>query len=241
MLDSNSPATGHRPLATMLAEQIQYYRARAAEYDEWFLRKGRYDRGPAHTAKWFREVEDVVWDLEGHAPYGDVLELAGGTGLWTVRLAAKANSVTVVDASPEMIELNRLRVGEKPITYIEHDLFSYNPDRKFDFVFFGFWLSHVPSERFEEFFALVRRCLKPGGSFFFIDSIKEPQSTAVDHALPLEDDCETLVRKLNDGSEFRIFKVFYRPDDLKWKLESLGWTAKLNETANFFIYGSGKY
>ena len=30
----------------ILQEQIDYYRARAAEYDEWFNRQGRYDRGP---------------------------------------------------------------------------------------------------------------------------------------------------------------------------------------------------
>jgi demethylmenaquinone methyltransferase/2-methoxy-6-polyprenyl-1,4-benzoquinol methylase len=31
-----------------LKEQIEYYRARAAEYDEWHLRTGRYDRGEDH-------------------------------------------------------------------------------------------------------------------------------------------------------------------------------------------------
>lgn len=30
---------------SILREQIDYYRSRAAEYDEWFLRTGRYDRG----------------------------------------------------------------------------------------------------------------------------------------------------------------------------------------------------
>lgn len=32
----------------ILQEQIQYYRDRASEYDEWFFRQGRYDRGEAH-------------------------------------------------------------------------------------------------------------------------------------------------------------------------------------------------
>lgn len=34
----------------LLAEQLAYYRARAGEYDQWFLREGRYDRGPEHRA-----------------------------------------------------------------------------------------------------------------------------------------------------------------------------------------------
>jgi len=226
-------------LNAALAEQIGYYRARAAEYDQWFLRQGRYDRGPEHAARWFGEVDEVVAELGSLKLFGDVLEFAGGTGIWTERLAEKTDSLTVVDASPEMIELNRHRLGDTPVSYIEHDIFSYQPAKQFDFVFFGFWLSHVPSERFDEFFALVRRCLKPGGCFFFIDSLKEQQSTAVDHVLPLEDDCETLVRKLNDGREFRIFKLFYSPEDLQSKLESLGWKAKICRTENFFLYGSG--
>ena len=34
----------------LLDEQMAYYRARADEYDEWFFREGRYDRGPEHRA-----------------------------------------------------------------------------------------------------------------------------------------------------------------------------------------------
>ena len=35
---------------------MAYYQARASEYDEWFLRQGRYDRGSAQNAPWFTEV-----------------------------------------------------------------------------------------------------------------------------------------------------------------------------------------
>src|SRR5262245_32728734 len=37
----------------ILLEQVDYYRARANEYDEWFMRQGRYDRGSEHRAAWF--------------------------------------------------------------------------------------------------------------------------------------------------------------------------------------------
>ena len=30
----------------ILLDQIAYYRARAGEYDQWWFRAGRYDRGP---------------------------------------------------------------------------------------------------------------------------------------------------------------------------------------------------
>ena len=38
--------------------QIAYYGARAGEYDEWFLRQGRYDRGPEQKEHWMREAEE---------------------------------------------------------------------------------------------------------------------------------------------------------------------------------------
>jgi len=225
--------------STLLDEQIAYYRARAAEYDEWFLRKGRYDRGEEHNRRWFADIDVVVGKLEALAPFGDVLEFAGGTGLWTERLAARATSVTVVDASEEMIALNRARVQRETVSYIHHDIFSFEADVQFDTVFFSFWLSHVPSDRFEEFWGLVRRCLKPGGKFFLLDSLKEPLSTAADHMLPLEDHEETMTRRLNDGREFRIYKLFYQPMALQARLESLGWVADVNQTETFFIYGYG--
>jgi demethylmenaquinone methyltransferase/2-methoxy-6-polyprenyl-1,4-benzoquinol methylase len=74
----------------LIEEQIAYYQARAGEYDEWFLRQGRYDHGPEMNARWFAEVEQVARALEAFAPAGDVLELASGTGLWTQRLAPTA-------------------------------------------------------------------------------------------------------------------------------------------------------
>ena len=40
----------------VLAEQRAYYKARPAEYDEWWQRRGRFDRGPESAEEWDREV-----------------------------------------------------------------------------------------------------------------------------------------------------------------------------------------
>jgi demethylmenaquinone methyltransferase/2-methoxy-6-polyprenyl-1,4-benzoquinol methylase len=94
-----------------IQEQIAYYRARAGEYDQWFYRQGRYDRGAVANHAWFSEVEVVAQALDTFPPTGQVLELAGGTGLWTERLTRWADSVTIIDASAEVLALNRTRVG----------------------------------------------------------------------------------------------------------------------------------
>ena len=61
----------------LLAEQRSYYRARAPEYDEWWQRRGRSDRGEEHLLEWQRQVAVVGErpDLFGAA--GWVCELAG--------------------------------------------------------------------------------------------------------------------------------------------------------------------
>ncbi|HEY3836803.1 MAG TPA: class I SAM-dependent methyltransferase [Bryobacteraceae bacterium] len=219
----------------VLDRQIAYYRARAGEYDEWFLRKGRYDYGSEHRERWNREAAEVEAALRETVRDGDVLEFACGTGLWTRHLAEINRRVTALDASPEVIEINRARVGRDNVEYRVTDLFAWTPDRQYDAVFFSFWLSHVPRARFEEFWELVRRSLRPGGTAFFIDSMPDPTSTAVDQNPPNEMGVSR--RRLNDGREFDILKIYYEPAVLQGRLEEMGWRGWVKSTAAFFLYG----
>ncbi|MBV8884310.1 MAG: hypothetical protein JO235_09990 [Chroococcidiopsidaceae cyanobacterium CP_BM_RX_35] len=70
-------------LNRLLEEQIAYYKARANEYDEWFLRQGRYDRDHELNQQWFAEVAQLTEALAARVPTERVLELTCGTGLWT--------------------------------------------------------------------------------------------------------------------------------------------------------------
>jgi SAM-dependent methyltransferase len=84
-----------------------YYRERASEYEDWWFRRERYDRGADANARWFADADEAQDALERFQPSGRVLELACGTGLWTRRLVGHADTVTAVDALPEVIELAR--------------------------------------------------------------------------------------------------------------------------------------
>jgi 2-polyprenyl-3-methyl-5-hydroxy-6-metoxy-1,4-benzoquinol methylase len=152
-------------LARLLAEQARYYRERADEYDDWWFRRGRYDRGADANARWFADATEVQDALERFQPSGRVLELACGTGLWTRWLGTHADSVTAVDASPEVIELARAGVDDPRVSYVQADLFAWEPEQTYDVCFFGFWLSHVPEAQFENFWTKVRRALGPEGGF----------------------------------------------------------------------------
>ncbi|MCX7011242.1 MAG: class I SAM-dependent methyltransferase [Candidatus Sumerlaeota bacterium] len=220
----------------ILDEQIRYYRARAGEYDEWFLRLGRYDRGEEHRAEWFADVAEAAAALERAKPSGDMLELACGTGLWTQRLAPAAARLTAVDASPETLQINRERVRSDRVEYVQADIFRWRPDRKYDFVFFGFWLSHVPEARFEGFWRMVGEAVKPGGTVFFVDSAFEPESTYKGHRIERAPD-GVMERKLNDGRQFRVVKIYYEPEPFMKRLARLGWEGAAARTRRFFVYG----
>lgn len=224
------------PLADLLADQRSFYRARSPEYDQWWQRLGRYDHGPDDTAEWDRQIQLVARAVERFGPVGDVLELAGGTGWWSQRLAQTAKSLTVLDSSRETLRINRERVDRPDVAYVVADIFGWRPNRRYDTVFFSFWLSHVPQRLFEDFWALVDACLRPGGQAFLIDNRRDPTRAAQDpYVIDEADDVQR--RRLNDGSEHRVVKVFYEPDELAERLRRLGWIADLTGTSRF-IYGS---
>ncbi len=220
----------------LLAEQAHYYRERAGEYEDWWFRRGRYDHGPQANARWFADAAEAQDALERFDPAGDVLELACGTGLWTERLAAHAAGVTALDGSAEMLALCRARVSDPHVKRVQADLFAWEPDRTYDVCFFGFWLSHVPEDRFEEFWEKVKRAVGPEGRVFFVDSLRSNRASAVDHKLPEQSD-ETMLRRLADGREYQIVKRFHEPQPLQERLAELGWSALVQATPEFFIYG----
>lgn len=217
----------------LLEEQIAYYRARAGEYDEWFLRQGCHDRGPEWNRRWFSEVEAARARLGEFHPSGEVLELACGTGFWTAELVRYADRMTAVDASPEVLKINREKVARRKVRYVQADLFDWQPDGRYDVVFFSFWLSHVPPERFEPFWNLVRRALAPGGRVFFVDSLRPETSRNTGHG------DTTTFRKLNDGREFQIYKVFYQPDALLARMVELCWNFSVETTGEYLLCGCG--
>ena len=225
--------------APLIAEQIAYYRARAGEYDEWWFRAGRFDRGPSLNAEWFADVaivERALFAFLDAARPQSVLELACGTGLFTRHLASRAPRVTAVDASPEVIACNRARVNSQNVDYVLANLFEWTPPARYDVVFMSFWLSHVPLARFEPFWSVVRRGLAPGGCAYLIDSAFDPTSGARDHPRP---DAESgiVTRKLNDGRQFRVVKLFHEPAALNQRLAAIGFESAIEQTPRYFIHG----
>jgi demethylmenaquinone methyltransferase/2-methoxy-6-polyprenyl-1,4-benzoquinol methylase len=220
----------------LLAEQRRYYRARAPEYDDWWLRRGRYHLDAEAKQEWFADVAELEAALDRFAPRGAVLELAAGTGNWTRRLVRHADHVTAVDAAAEVLEQNRAKVGAAAVDYVVADIFAWAPPRAFDVCFFSFWLSHVPSERLEAFWRLVDRALEPDGRVFLIDNAQlgDPR-----HAVRASG--ETMHRNLSDGREFEIVKRVWTPAGLERETAALGWELNAAATGHdHFVFAAGR-
>ncbi len=236
--------TTDQDIQRTLAEQRDYYRARAAEYDEWFFRQGRYDHGEEANARWRADVEQVRAALDAAPLTGQVLEFAAGTGLWTERIARTAEQVTALDAAPETLAIARERLASagllEKVTFEEVDLFAWRPEREqaYDGAFMGFWLSHVPQERLDPFLSVVAASLRPGGRVFLVDNRRQPTSSSPDQPLAAPGE-SFMTRRLNDGRTFRIVKVFREPSELGAAFARHGIDLQVQETSTYFQYGLG--
>jgi 2-polyprenyl-3-methyl-5-hydroxy-6-metoxy-1,4-benzoquinol methylase len=213
----------------ILQEQIAYYRARAQEYDESL---NLTENAPPETkddpqANEFTALMETVSALP---PVQSVLELAGGTGIWTQLLAQIGQSITVVDASQEMLTINYEKVQSARVNYIQADLFTWKPEQQYDLVFFAFWLSHVPPERLDDFLDVVKSATNPGGKIVIVD-----QSEATEEEIAVTDGIEQ-ARTLADGRQFTIVKVYYDPAVLQEKLAARGFQNVSYNKGEYFFY-----
>ena len=217
-------------------DMVAYYEARAPEYDDWYLRRGRYERGPIHDAAWNAELDAAGRWLDGLPIAGQIVELAAGTGWWSPLLAGKGE-LSLYDAAEAPLDRARDRLLAHRLRAHIHVRDAWaEPDRAVDALFTGFWLSHVPRERLDAFLALAHRWLRPGGTFAFIDSLPDPQSGAEDHPAPAGD---RSVRRLADGREFEIVKVYREPGELAAALTRNGFREpRVTTTGRFFVLGS---
>jgi SAM-dependent methyltransferase len=213
-------STDGEELDRLLDEQLAYYRALAEDYVNQRLN--------------LPGGNEVTQALDAFQPTGSVLELACGPGAWTAQLLRHAADVTAVDASPEMLAIAAARVGRERVSFIQADLFTWKPDRRYDVVFMGFWLSHVPAERLESFWSFVADCVKPGGRVFFADDAYRTPDELVEGP-----SSSTIRRQIRDGTAYRLVKVPHQPADLERQLRHLGWDIKVTATAGPFYWGAG--
>jgi hypothetical protein len=111
---------------------------------------------------------------------------------------------------------------------------DWEPDQRYDGVFLGFWLSHVPGGRFDAFWQLVDRCLLPGGRVLLVDDAHRTDDELVEGAVST-----TIQRRLRDGTPHRAVKVPHRAAALRSELARSGWDIAVHATRRPFYRGVG--
>lgn len=214
-------------LDAVLAEQISFYRADAAPFEAWHAEIFERSGGGSFGASCRRDRRRVLEDLQRSSLRGHVLELAAGTGTFSGSLLRFAGHVTAVDASPESLEIARAKLKHESnrLTLIEADLFAWRPPRRYDAVFFAYWLSHVPANRFAVFWQLVSDALAGTGKVFLVDSA----ATGTNPGTPVYRERNDLTAQVSHrelaGRRYRVVRVAWQPDDLERELAKLGWQA----------------
>jgi ubiquinone/menaquinone biosynthesis C-methylase UbiE len=170
-----------------------YYERRAAEYDDWYLGRGRFagrDR-PGFRA----EVAEVARVLSSLRP-ARTLDIGCGTGFMTRHLRGR---VTGLDRSLGMLTVARSRLVGHLVT--GDALRLPFRDASFDRMFAGHVYGHLTGERARAFLHEADRVA--------------PELVVLDAALrPGVGSEEIQERILNDGSAHTVYKRFFEPQEL---------------------------
>ena len=207
-----------------------YYDQRAAEYDEWYLRRGlfamREDR-----ERWDAELRALAERVRGFGA-GRLLEIACGTGWWTRHLACRAR-VVALDYSAAMLGVTRerLRAAGLAARLIRADAYALPlPPNSFDSCFIGCWMSHVPYVRLPDFLAGVRKVLTRSAAVMVIDTAPPPGENRPEPGAEYYNP-----RKLNDGSHHRVLKIDHNTATLASALAPLGRVVETWNTGRHFV------
>ena len=190
------------------AELRGYYAARALEYDRVYLKPERQSDLRLIEA-WLPQA------LAGRT----VLELACGTGYWSVLIREHCARLVSLDANEETLAIARARPRGESIEWLQGDAYQLpHLGREFNGAFAGFWWSHVPLDRQQSFLQGWHAALVPGAVVVLLDnrfvagsstpiSERDAQGNTYQH------------RALANGSTHRVLKNFPTERQLRMALE----------------------
>jgi SAM-dependent methyltransferase len=195
--------------AELKKSMLDYYEARAAEYDEIYI----LGTAPGSTSdpNVFKQEVQVLAGLVTEHVRGRVLDAACGAGFWIKYYVANATAITLADHSENMLNQSRRKVdalgATRLTTFIRGDLVDGPlPSGPFDAALIAFFLSHLTDSQMDDYFAKLRTVLAPGANLLMLDSVYSVRRRHSDKA-------GRKMRTLRDGRQFEIYKRYFEPDD----------------------------
>lgn len=178
-----------------------YYSKRASEYEQIYYRD---------IPERQQEIADIERYLENLVTGKSILELACGTGYWTACMSKSAKCIISSDYSAEMISEAKKKTYICPTQFVQADMYSMPiPPHSVDMAIFGFWFSHEPKQKYEQFFKLIKSFVKKDGQIWLLDNNSpaegdEYKSTGID-----EYGNNYKQRFLNNGEEYSVLKNYF--------------------------------
>lgn len=141
------------------------------DWEDWYLRRGRYARGPIYDGPWSMELDEVTRWVDGLGLAGTLVELGAGMGWWSGLLAEKGE-LWVYDADGASLDAARTRLMAHGLLAHLHERDPLaRPDKSVDVVFAAYLLGGAASD--DDLDARLLRItdwLKPGGSYVFVEA-----------------------------------------------------------------------
>jgi len=182
----------------------QYYSERAKEHDKVYLKPERQ-----------KDIKTIHSYLKKAFKDLDLLEVACGTGYWTLSIAKTATSIEAYDYNKSVLEIARSRDFENPnIVFNEDDAYKLSKVKNtYNSGFAGFWWSHIPIDKIDDFLKCFHSKLNTGSKVIFVDnSFVESSSSPI---LRTDENGNTYQNRiLENGKEFEILKNFPSEEQL---------------------------
>lgn len=182
---------------------LDYYKRRAATYERIYHKP---ERQPD-----LRAMEN--W-LPGAFAGRRVLEVACGTGWWTLPGARDAVRWLATDLNPETMDIARSKPLPPAVELrtVDATTLAETGNETFDGAFAGCWWSHVSLQQLPGWLALLHTKLEPGARVVMLDNRYVPGSST---PLSRRDAAGNTYQKrtLDDGSAHEVLKNFPTRDE----------------------------
>lgn len=208
----------------MQNDLVAYYKERAREYENIYLKRERQDDLRGATLILQELFEDKT-----------IIEIACGTGYWTEKIAQRAKHIFASDINEAVLEVARQKgIPAEKVSFSVGDIYSLAPGSECDGLFGGFIWSHISLQRLDAFIDTVNKAVGPGGRIVFMDNnYVAGSSTPIGRT---DEDGNTFqTRQLSDGSQHEVLKNFPSETFLRQKHEGLAEDIEVIEMEYYWI------
>ena len=208
----------------MNTDLISYYKKRAKEYENIYLKPERQN----DLLRAAIILQDIFTDK-------NIFEIACGTGYWTEKISHKALSIFATDINDTVLEIakNKEYVNSN-VKFGLADFNNHQMSQHYEGLFGGFIWSHILVQDLYSFIAKINSFVLPHGQVVFMDNNFKGGSN---HPITMTDaEGNTFqTRKLGDGTDHLVLKNFTTEVFIREKLEGLANDIKFYNLEYYWI------